>query len=276
MEIKMIEPMTLYVLIGGVLVIFIGLGLRQLESLQKTVPLWLWSCLAGIMIGGGAAFAAHKVESARVESQYVRFQPVNSSSRPAIGESTATGGPTAGGGNPGGGRGGPGSAAGSSSAPRARRDLTALVGKLALLTRGLHLNLDAEQRAKLASAIEAIDKDDEMTEEGAQQHLDVINAILTPENADLLASIDLPRAGRAGAPAGQGMPAGPNGLSAAGAMPRPPQQGSGAGPVSTGQLSAAGAAGGPPGSGTPSNENPFKQDDNAKRLNRLREQINAP
>src|SRR5262245_32497574 len=123
MEIKMIEPMTLYVLIGGILVIFIGLGLRQLESLQKTVPLWLWSCLARILIGAGtAAFAMHRVELGRVEMQPVARSASSSLSSGATGGSMATGGPTTGGGNSGSGRGGPSSGAGGGGAPRARRD----------------------------------------------------------------------------------------------------------------------------------------------------------
>jgi hypothetical protein len=186
------------------------------------------------------------------------------------GEGGAPGGGRGGAG--GGGSGGPGGFGGGGpggGGPRARRDLTALIGKLALLTRGVQLNLDEEQKTNLASAIKSIDSDDEMTEEAAKELLDSINAILTSENNDVLASIELPRPARAG---GAG---GPGGMG--GAMLRPPPrsggEGQGIAPASSSQAPGGAAAGG---SGPPSNENPFKQEDNAKRLNHLREQISAP
>ena len=62
MDPKIIDPTTIYILVGGVLVIFVGLALRHIESLQKGVPLWLWSGLAGILVGAGiTGFAVHKV-----------------------------------------------------------------------------------------------------------------------------------------------------------------------------------------------------------------------
>jgi hypothetical protein len=271
----MIDPMTLYVLIGGVLVIFVGLGLRQLETLQKTVPLWLWSALAGIMVGAGvAAFAVHKVESLHKGGQ---ANESRLSANSATGSSIPSpmGGPMAGG--PGGGRGGgaPSGGPGGGSAPRSRRDLTALIGKLEILTRGLHLDFDAEQKTKLALAIEAIDKDAEMTEEAAKEYLDTINEILTAEHADVLASIELPRAGRAGGAGGPGGQGGPGG-----AMARPSAPGGSASaqvvPVGGSSMGIPGMGpGGGGGGNTPSNDNPFKQEDNAKRLNQLRERISS-
>jgi hypothetical protein len=157
--------------------------------------------------------------------------------------------------------------------------LQSLVGKLDLLTRGLHLKLETDQSAKILAALEALDKDEEMTEEVAKEHLDAINEILTTENTELIGSIELPRP-RAGGGGGGGRP------SAQGPAPRPA--------TADGGGAAAGGSAGPgvqsvsaTGSGTapvmsmggggqqPSNDNPFKQEDNSKRLQRLREQIRS-
>jgi hypothetical protein len=124
---------------------------------------------------------------------------------------------------------------------------------LELLTRGLHIQLDAEQTAKLVAAIEALDKDEEMAEEAAKVHLDAINQLLTSENIEVLSAIELPR-GRSGSAGG----------AAAGRGAGPAAGGGGGGPSTGG----AGARG-----GQQSNENPFKQEENAKRLQSLRERL---
>jgi hypothetical protein len=131
-----------------------------------------------------------------------------------------------------------------------------LIGKLDLLTRGLHMNLDSDQRTKLAAAMEVIDKDDEMSEEAAKEHLDAINAVLTAEHSELLTSIELPRPARPSGAANGGPRVVARGADSTGPGPQP--------------AGGSGAGGGPP-----STDNPFKQEENAKRLNQLRERISA-
>jgi hypothetical protein len=138
-----------------------------------------------------------------------------------------------------------------------------------LLTRGLQLNLDEDQKAKLASAIEGIDSADEMPEEAAKARLDAINEILTADNAELLASIELPRGRAGGATGGRPAPAGQTrSTTAADGGTTPGGQGN--------QVVTPVGAGSPPllgGTSQQSDENPFKQQDNAKRLQNLRQRI---
>ncbi len=152
------------------------------------------------------------------------------------------GGGMGGGGMGGGGMGGGGGMMGAAPQPQARRELTTLISKLDLLTRGVRVEVDADQASKLAAVVAALDSEMEMTEEFAKEHLEAINAILSDEQKSALGSVELAR--RGGGP-GAGGPRGP---------------GSGPG--------AAAAAN--------SNENPFKTGDNASRLNSLLERLGKP
>jgi hypothetical protein len=311
MDAKLIDPTTIYVVIGGVLVIALGLALRQLESVQKSVPLWLWSGLAGMLVGAScAAFVVFKIETKapakpptpEASAAVADGRAMSMMSAAPQGMATMMGGgggPGGMGGGPGGmggapggmgggsggmgggrgggmGGGGPGGA-GPGGAPRVHRDLTAIVGKIELLTRGLHLELNQGQRYKLAALIETMERDEEMTEEAAKGFLDAIQDILTTENAELVASIELPRPGRGGPGAGAAPRGNGNG---ARPVPTPGESGgSGLGAPAAGGTAAPGGAGGPFGGGggpaAPESNNPFKQEENAKRLRDLRERIAA-
>lgn len=124
------------------------------------------------------------------------------------------------------GMGGPGMGGG----PSGKRDLTAFVGKVELLSRpNIKLALDAEQQAKLAAELQALEKTETMTDEDAQQRLEALQALLTTEQQDALDAVALPRRGGGG--------------------------GGGGGPM-------GGAAESP-------DENPFAQEANQKRLHDL-------
>ena len=150
-----------------------------------------------------------------------------------------------------------------------KRNLTSLVGKLELLSRAelkLRVELDADQTAKIAAKLAELDKAETMTADEAQNHLDDLEALLTPEQKESLSLIGLPF----GRPGGGGMGG------ARGAAGRP---GAG-GPVAAG---SAVAAGGPPGGGAPMlgtgggspDENPFTQETNQKRLRDLLDRLTA-
>lgn len=317
MESPVLEPMTLYVLIGGVLVIIVGLALRHVESLQKNVPLWLWSGIAGILLGaGGAALVVHQVlgDNSTRGLPSAKASPTTDPSAMSAGrgmmDTAAVGGdgggrggmsmgggmgsggmPGMGGGGGGGmagmgggGRGGApggGGGGGAAAGPRARRDLVNVIGKLDLLTRGLTIELNEEQKRTLASTIQLLDAEDEMTEDEATKHLEAINDILNTENKEVLASFELPRGGRpagGGARPGDGGGAGPTSARPSGAAASGPQgalTGMVYGSGGAGMGGGGGPGGAPPGGGgsAPSDDNPFKQEENAKRLTGLRDRL---
>jgi hypothetical protein len=164
-------------------------------------------------------------------------------------------------------------AGGPGGGPRARRDLTALVGKLELVTRGLHLELTAEQVEKLSLAVKELDSQDEMTEEQAEKHLNEIKGLLDGDNQKLLESFELPRRAPSG---GQGGGGGGGGRSPVMAGGPPPSVNKTAPPPSVGPVGAGGGPGGGGGAAQASDQNPFKQEENAKRLKGLRDRLDSP
>lgn len=163
---------------------------------------------------------------------------------PAGGPPMGAGGPPMGGmgGGPMGGMGGMGMG-GMGGGPRGKRNLTQFVGKLELLTRGkLDVNLTPEQTLKISGLLADLSQAEKMTEDEAQSHLDALEGLLTAEQKEIVESIGLPFGGRGGG--GRG--------------------GAGGG-------GRGGMGGGMPGmgGGGPSDENPFKQETNQKRLDDL-------
>jgi hypothetical protein len=138
-----------------------------------------------------------------------------------------------------------------------------LIGKLDLLTRSLQTRFDEESTARLSVALDALDKADEMTEEDATRHMDGLNRLLSEKTKEMLVLFDLPRVA---APSG-GAAGGRPGATDGGRQ----DSSSSPGPAATGGA-ATGAARNGAGQAA-SNENPFKQEDNAKRLKLLRELI---
>jgi hypothetical protein len=58
MESNYFDSFTLIVIFGGFVVVLVGLALRQVESMQKNIPIWLFTGLMGILIGGGVTMVA--------------------------------------------------------------------------------------------------------------------------------------------------------------------------------------------------------------------------
>lgn len=266
---------TWYIVAGGIVVIAVALVLRSVPAFQKAVPTWLASGLVGAVAGLGIGIWAMYGLGYHWEKPGASSAQMGPGGGGAMVGASGTPSPGGGAGGPGGGAGAGGrGAGGAGGAPQARRDLPALVAKLDLLTQGLHLEFDAEQRAKLAAALEKLDQSEELTEEEAQVQRESLRAILTDEQKALLSSIELPRRGGAGlGGGGGGGMGGPGGGGGAGA----PGRGLGApGPSGQGvQVSGGPTPIGGGGGGQPSNENPFKQDENAKRLQSLRQRLGS-
>lgn len=206
---------------------------REKNAIQQPLPAWLASGILGLALGSGGAFLGLHYYGYSAEGPPQQGPPPGMA--PAgMGAGMAPGG--MGGGGMGGGGGAP---------ARGKRNLTALVGKLDLISEGLSLELNGEQSAKLAAQLATLDQPDNMTQEEAQDRLDALETVLTEEQKDILAQFEMPRAGRAG---GGGMGGGPPG----------------------GGMGGGGMGGGPPGGGGATDDsNPFQEEANQERLHSL-------
>ena len=211
----------------------------------RTNPASLGSGLVGMVLGAGAMVVAMHQLGYRPESASTRALAKAAVPAPEAPGSRA-GGPTMemmgamGGGGPmlGGGAGGGGGGG------REKRSLTALVGKMELLSKGLHFELDAEQSAKIAAKLAELEDTERMSSDESSTHLEALEAILTDEQKATLEAIDLPRGGRAG-----GGPTGGGG----------------------GTVSGTGMGGGR--GGGSDDENPFRKETNQQRLRSLKERL---
>ena len=204
------------------------------NALQKPLPTWITSGVLGMALGGLATFMV------------LYFYGHHSLETPTSGPppGATPGGPGMGGGMMGGGGGG----------SRGKRNLTALVGKLDLAGKGISVQLDSEQSAKLAAQLAELEQPEKMSQEEAQERCDALEDILTDEQKATLALFELPRAGRGGG--GGGMMGGgrPGGMAGGppGGMP---------------------GMGGPPGGDQPDDSNPFQDEGNRDRLRSLLERL---
>jgi hypothetical protein len=229
----------------------------------KSMPVWFIAGILGVFIGGAGGMLL------AVFGYNYRMKQLKAPDLSAFGaggpSAFAPGAPGPGMGMPGmagpgmgmpgmggPGMGGPGMGGGG---PSGKRNLTAFVGKVELLSRpNIQLTLDAEQQAKLAAELATLEQAEKMSDEDAQQHLDALEALLTPEQKEGLDAVSLPRRGGGG-----GGPMGGGGMMGGGAM--------GGG--------AMGAPGGMPGGGAP-DENPFAQETNQQRLHDLLARLQPP
>ena len=110
-------------------------------------------------------------------------------------------------GGPGGGMGGPGG-----GGPSGKRNLTALVGKVELLSRpNIQITLDAQQQAKFAAELAELRSAEKLSDDDAQKRLEALEALLTPEQKETLDAVALPRRGGGGGPGGGMMGPAPGG-----------------------------------------------------------------
>ena len=207
----------------------------------KSMPVWFIAGILGVFIGGAGGMLL------AVFGYDYRMKQIKTPDLSAMGAGApgafASGAPGPGGGP---GMGMPGMGGGG---PSGKRNLTAFVGKVELLSRpNIQLTLNAEQQAKLAAELATLESAEKMTDEDAQQHLEALEALLTPEQKEGLDAVSLPRRGGGGTMGGGGGSAMGGGAMGGGGM--------------------MGAPGGMPGGGDP-DENPFAQETNQQRLHDL-------
>jgi hypothetical protein len=248
--------------IVGVLAVvaLLGLVLRSIPQLKIALPVWLVSGLVGVMLGVGVGLSIMQSSGWRLQD---RPGPATTASGPTSMPAAGGmgggppggsgggmgmmgmmvgGGPPGGmmgGGPPGGmmGGGGPGGGGGQ----RAAGELTALVGKLDLATRGVHVALNSEQTKQLNDVLAKLADAEKLSNADAEKHVKTIEGLLTAEQKRALDEFALPR-------------------------PR----GAGGGPPGGAQQGSAGY----PGAGeAPPPDSPFKQEANSKRLKSLRERL---
>jgi hypothetical protein len=229
---------------------------------SNSLPGWIISGILGLAIGaattvlGMYGYGYRLPESGGSEPAV----PAAGAALPAMPAGGGLAGPGGGGPPAGMGMGGMGGGGGGG-----KRNLTALVGKLELLSRpslNLHLELAAEQVKKIAARLEELEKAETMTGDEAQSHLDALEELLTLEQKETLGLIGLPggRGGGGGGPGAAGRPGG-GGPPGAGGPP------AGGGPPMMGMMGMGGA---------PPDENPFTQESNQKRLRDLLSRLAPP
>ncbi|MFN0021979.1 MAG: hypothetical protein ACKVP0_27340 [Pirellulaceae bacterium] len=238
------------------------------SSASGSIPAWITSGALGLALGAGAMYLGLNLWGPELGKEK------------AVAPKSASGGPPpmpGGGGGPmmggmgGGGMGmggmGGGGMGGMGGGGGGKRNLTALVGKLELLSRAdlkLHVELDSEQSKKVAAKLAEIDKAEKMTADEAQTHLDALEGLLSPEQKTTLELVSLPF-GRGGAGGGRGGGRGAAGRPGAGAAtPAATAAPAGAPPAPMAMGGGMGGMGG----GSP-DENPFTQEANQKRLRDL-------
>ena len=213
---------------------------------QRIRPVWVSSGLTGIVLGAGAMVVAmhllgYDFQTASSRTPWGTPGPSGRSDPAAPGGAMPALMPMGGGGG-----------------GRAKRNLTALVGKMELLSKGLQFELNAEQTARIAEQLAQLEQAEKMTSDQAQTHLEALEAILTDEQKATLVAIDLPRAGQPGGGGGGRRGAGPvDPMASMTAIAVPGGGGTGGG-----------------GGGGSDDENPFRQETGHKHLRDLLNRLN--
>lgn len=234
----------------------------------NSVPGWIASGILGLVIGAGGTAVALRSYDSRIDrsGQGNPMTPAVDAGRGAQ-VTPGAGMPAPSGGGPpmmgmgGMGMGGMGGMGGGGFGGGGKRALTALVGKLELLSRAnlkLHVELDAEQAKQIAAILAELEQTEKMTADEAQGHVEELERLLTPEQKETLSLVSLPfgGGGRGGGGRGGSAAGRPGGGGAPGGGVPP---GGGAPPM----MGMMGMGGGNP------DENPFTQEVNQKRLRDL-------
>ena len=239
---------------------------------MNSVPGWIASGLLGLTVGAGATVVVMHNPKTELTGGGNAATSAASTNTPAPAGAPAPPGGGPGVGGMGGGMGGMMGGGGGGG----KRALTSLVGKLELLSRPdltLRVALTPEQAKAIGDKLVEFDKAEKMTGDEAQEQADALEALLTPEQKEVVNAIGLPGGGRGGGggrgaagrpgggPPGAGGPPGPGGPPGAGGPPGP------GGPPGGGMMGMMGGGGGNP------DENPFSQEANQKRLRDLLSRI---
>lgn len=210
-------------------------------SLEKSLPTSIVSGILGLVVGGGLTFLG--LQYLGYSSEQTLSGAASASSSPPQSTSGGMGGGMMGGGGGmmgggGGMMGGGGGMMGGGNAPRGKRNLTTLVAKLDLASKGIAFQLNQQQSSTLAEQLALLEQPEKMTQDEAQERCDALEAILDDGQKETLASFEMPRGARGGGGGGGG-----------------------------------GGPAGPPGGGEPDESNPFQDETNQARLRSLLERL---
>ena len=186
--------------LGIVLIMLVSLLIAvvvlQRQRTQKTISVWLFAGLIGILLGGAGTLGALRLIGLKQAS-------LNVAAASAMGDAGAPAGKSA----PSGSMGGMGAGMGGmGGGPNPKRDLTTLVRKIDLLTSEIGIKLNPEKGASLAAALADVEKAEDLSDDDAKGKHDAILALLDDGQKSQLDAIGLPRPQRG---AGGGSPGGP-------------------------------------------------------------------
>lgn len=174
-----------YVLIGGGAVALLALLLAFVPRMRMQIPAAVAGTLGGLVAGaalgvlGLASFGYHWEPQPKEEST-----PAAGMSGPAM--MGMPGGGMPGGGRPGGMPGMGGGMGGGRGGSRAKGQLTNLVAKLDMLSKGpIELRLDDSNRKKVLKALEGLADQENLEDDVAQKKLDALLVILKDDRSTL-------------------------------------------------------------------------------------------
>jgi hypothetical protein len=194
-----IDMISAYLLVIGLLTMFVIVLVWQRHRTERTIGVWLASGVIGLLLGGVGSYAALRLSGHDIHRVSMMPEAQGGPAAPA----PAMPGPPA----PGmGGMGGMG------MEPQPKRDLTTLVRKLDLLTGDIGIALSAEQAARVGETLKDIEKAEALSDDAAKEKHEAILAVLDDAQKAQVDSIGLPRPSRGG-PGGPGAggPGGPGG-----------------------------------------------------------------
>jgi hypothetical protein len=193
-------------------------------AVKRTIDVCLVSGFVGIMLGA-APYAVLRLKG------YDLTRPASSAEASEKGTGSCSGGPPMG------------------NKPRPKRDLTALVQKLNLLTGDIGITLSAEQAAAVDDCLRDVEKSAKMSDDEAQAKQEQLMALLDADQKAHLKAIELPQPAFRGGPGAAICPL-------------------------TGQPKPARPGSGPP-EAVDENQNPFQQASEGKALKSLHERLAA-
>jgi hypothetical protein len=207
-----------YLFAVGLLTLLLLVLFWSRQRSGKTVAVWLFSALTGVLLGsvGSMALACLLGYQVLVVHGTPSIFPIVLDPKAGVGAPVAAGleGADAGSGDMGamgmGGSGMGGRGRGGERPPRPKRDLTRLVQKIDLLSGDVGITLSDQQGASLCLSLADAQGAETMSDEDAQATHDAILALLDDDQQARLEAVDLPRRRRGPGGSGGG-PGGPGG-----------------------------------------------------------------
>jgi len=189
------DTIPAYLLIVALLTLLVAVIIWQRHRTGKTVSVWVFSGLVGILLGSVGSYALARLAGYTVIAEALAGEGPGAMAPPEVDEDEDEEGAVdePGGGMPGmdmPGMGGPGR---RMFGPRPKRDLTSLVRKIELLTGQIGFTLSEEQAKSLLETLAEVEAAESMSDEDAQAAEKKILAVLTDEQKAQLEAIGLPR-----------------------------------------------------------------------------------